>query len=333
MNSSNQISVVMYHYVREISKSLYPRIKGLEFQDFQNQILYFKKNYNIISVEEMLGFLNHGDSLPPKSLILTFDDGYADHYDYVFKFLNKEKLPGAFYLPAQAIAERKMLDVNKIHFILACSNDLHGLVRCLCQSIDKYSADYNLTETSESYFQRLAFPSRFDSKEVVFIKLMLQKELPELLRAKICDELFSDIVKLDQIEFADLLYMSIDQVKTMRSEGMHIGHHGFDHVKLAYTPIDQVENDIFLGLKFLKTLGIDENYWTMCYPYGSYNIQVMDLLKKYGCQAAFCTEVDVADFKTDIRFKIPRLDTNDLPKIKSQQPTDSRWYKKVESNN
>ena len=39
----NNIYIVMFHYVREIKKSKFPNIKGLEFSDFKDQILYFKK--------------------------------------------------------------------------------------------------------------------------------------------------------------------------------------------------------------------------------------------------------------------------------------------------
>jgi len=43
------IYIVMYHYVREIKKSKYPNIKGLEFEDFKKQINYFLNNFNILS--------------------------------------------------------------------------------------------------------------------------------------------------------------------------------------------------------------------------------------------------------------------------------------------
>ena len=46
------IYIVMYHYVREIKKSKYPNIKGLEFEDFKKQINYFLNNFNILSNDD-----------------------------------------------------------------------------------------------------------------------------------------------------------------------------------------------------------------------------------------------------------------------------------------
>ena len=53
-----------------------------------------------------------------KSIFLTFDDGYKDHYDYVYPYLKERKIKGNFYPPIQVLKNNKVLDVNKIHFIL-----------------------------------------------------------------------------------------------------------------------------------------------------------------------------------------------------------------------
>ena len=47
----SDITVIMYHYVRGIKKSLYKNIKGLETNCFIEQIKYLSKNYNIIRIE------------------------------------------------------------------------------------------------------------------------------------------------------------------------------------------------------------------------------------------------------------------------------------------
>ena len=52
----------------------------------------------------------------------------------------------------------------------------------------------------------------------------------------------------------------------------------------------------------------------MNYPYGAYNDSLINILKKKGCKFAVCTEVRTANLKSDNRYALPRLDTNDLPK-------------------
>lgn len=52
----------------------------------------------------------------------------------------------------------------------------------------------------------------------------------------------------------------------------------------------------------------------MCFPYGVYNSDTLEILKKKNFKAAFTTEVGIADLDRHTRFTLPRLDTNDFPK-------------------
>ena len=115
----NNIYIVMYHYVRNVKKSKYPNLKGLEFTEFKKQISFFKKNFNFLSNTQFIEILNSKKIPKKKSILLTFDDGYRDHYEYVFPFLKKQDLSAVFYPPIMCIRNKAVLDVNKIHFILA----------------------------------------------------------------------------------------------------------------------------------------------------------------------------------------------------------------------
>ena len=77
------LNVITYHYVRKIKKSKYSNLKGLEFSLFKKQINFFKKNFEIISMEQ---FLNEDYNKKKKNILLTFDDGLNDHYKFVFPF-------------------------------------------------------------------------------------------------------------------------------------------------------------------------------------------------------------------------------------------------------
>ena len=120
---SNKVSVVMYHYVRNLQESKYPKIKGLDLPLFEEQLDYLQKNYSIVDIDTVIEAYENKAILPPKAVLLTFDDGYSDHYDNVFPILKKRKILGAFYPSVKAITEHSMLDVNKIHFILAAKEN------------------------------------------------------------------------------------------------------------------------------------------------------------------------------------------------------------------
>ena len=54
---NHNIGIVMYHYIRPIKKSLYPNLKGLEFNNFKKQINYFKNKYDILNFDDFLEIL------------------------------------------------------------------------------------------------------------------------------------------------------------------------------------------------------------------------------------------------------------------------------------
>jgi peptidoglycan/xylan/chitin deacetylase (PgdA/CDA1 family) len=307
------VTVIMYHYVRDLENSKYPEIKGLDCHFFYNQLNFIQKNFNVVTIENVIETIEFGKPLKENAVLLTFDDGYSDHYDNVFPALKSFGFQGSFFIPAKAVKENKVLDVNKIHFILAAVMDKKRLINEIKYFIEKYRSEYNL-QTFNEYFEKLAVANRYDSAEVIFIKRILQVELPENLRAKIVDLLFSMYVNTSEAEFAKSLYLSEKQIHEMKRDGMHIGCHGYDHYWWNRLNLEQLENEIELSLNFLSEFEINKNFWTAAYPYGSYSEKVESVLDKKGCKLAFTTEVGVASVTTNRKFKMKRFDTNDFPK-------------------
>jgi len=54
------LSIVMYHYVRDLALSRYPAIKGLDVVQFRKQLDFFGQNYNIVQMENVLEALAGG---------------------------------------------------------------------------------------------------------------------------------------------------------------------------------------------------------------------------------------------------------------------------------
>lgn len=326
--NKNKLTVVMYHYVRDLCNSRYPEIKGCDIRSFKEQLKFLKRHYHMATVEEVLDAYYSDRPLPKHSVLLTFDDAYKDHFEYVFPVLEHEHVQGAFYPPVKAVTEHTVLDVNKIHFILASTpeNKFDSLLNEVKLLLDRYREEYEL-KSYDYYYDKLATYDRFDTKEVLFFKRLLQVELPEKLRNLITDELFVKIVGIDERAFSRELYMSIDQIKCMVDCGMHIGSHGYDHYWLSSLPKEKQEFEIAKSIEFIEMVGGDPNNWTICYPYGDFNQDTIDLLKQHGCKMGLCTKVDIANLGGDLQdsiFKLPRLDVNDLPKDADAEP--NKWY-------
>ena len=84
------LTVVMYHNLRELEHSRFPEIKGRTVDQFNGQLEYMQKHYTFVTVEELIAHLDdEGGRLPRNAAILTFDDGYIDHFPNVFPILDQ----------------------------------------------------------------------------------------------------------------------------------------------------------------------------------------------------------------------------------------------------
>ena len=309
---SKKCTIVMYHYVRELPYTRYPEIKGLKTSLFKEQLLWLQKHYNFVTHMDLIDAAYNGKELPDNAAWLTFDDAYSDHYTNVFPILDEMGVEGAFFPPVKAIVNHEVLDVNKIHFVLASVTDLGALTKDVEQLLNEYRSEYDLN-TFGYYWEKLAKANRFDSAEVIFVKRLLQVELPEKCRRKMTDILFRKFVTDDEAAFSRELYMNKDQMKCMVRHGMCIGSHGYDHYWLNSLSPDKQAAEVDASLEFLKEIGVNMDAWVMCYPYGASNDSLIDIIKARGCKLALTTEVRVADLGADNKFLLPRMDTNDFP--------------------
>lgn len=305
------LTIIMYHYVRPIIGSSFPKIKGLELDSFKKQLDYLESHYSIVSSNQVINAVTSGDSLPPKACWLTFDDGYKDHFNYVLPELIKRKLSGAFFIPRVAVQENKMLDVNSIHHILSCSNDINKLIKELYdQCIQSGITDNQI----QNYLNKFCVANRFDDAKTIFFKRMLQHALPEDVRHIITSKLFKKFVGISETEFSSKLYMSLNEVQQLVGNGMHVGSHGSMHYWLDRISFQKQKDDIRTSLEFLEEVGMSRTNWIMCYPHGAYNNETLSLVKKLGASIGVTTEVREADLSVDSPFTLPRFDTNDFPK-------------------
>ena len=68
-------------------------------EQFEAQMEYLAaEGYTTITIDEMMDALENGSSLPEKSVIITFDDGYADNYEYAYPILKKYGFKATIFL-------------------------------------------------------------------------------------------------------------------------------------------------------------------------------------------------------------------------------------------
>ena len=95
MQTARGVPVLNYHQVEEKNGNpltLWP-------DQFEAQMAYLAdEGYTTITIDEMMDALENGTPLPKKPVIITFDDGYADNYEYAYPILKKYGFKATIFL-------------------------------------------------------------------------------------------------------------------------------------------------------------------------------------------------------------------------------------------
>jgi peptidoglycan/xylan/chitin deacetylase (PgdA/CDA1 family) len=96
------VPILMYHYIRDIPASSPDKIGyGLSVAPklFAQQMSWLAANgYTTISMADLANHIAGGQPLPPKPIVLTFDDGYSDFYAAALPVLQRYHFTATTYL-------------------------------------------------------------------------------------------------------------------------------------------------------------------------------------------------------------------------------------------
>jgi peptidoglycan/xylan/chitin deacetylase (PgdA/CDA1 family) len=315
------LTTVMYHYVRPVAQSAFPRLKALELTDFTNQLNYLQAQYTVIGPHDLRRALIDKRHLPAKSCLLTFDDGYSDHYQHVYPILAQRGMSGIFFAPRCSLIDRCVLDVNKVQFTLANHPDPDALAG----ELDTLLAAEGVTDTQVLRAKHFT-PNRYDGPSVAYFKRLLQHALPYDLRKFVTTQLFRRHVSADERDFAEQLYLTQDQAREMRAGGMEFGGHGNLHLWHGEATPDELAQEIGGACAALAAIGAPVQDGFYSYPFGSETDLVRTGISNAGFRIGFTVKPDVWATSAD-PLRVARLDTNDLP---LQNRPNCQWLAKVE---
>ncbi|AAK78416.1 peptidoglycan/xylan/chitin deacetylase (PgdA/CDA1 family) [Clostridium acetobutylicum] len=96
LNVSNKIPVLMYH---DINNDKNMNLMKIDKKSFEEQMKYLKdNNYNTLTIDQFYDSIINGKKVPKKSVLITFDDGYEDHYKNAYPVLKKYNLHATMFI-------------------------------------------------------------------------------------------------------------------------------------------------------------------------------------------------------------------------------------------
>ncbi|HEX5664580.1 MAG TPA: polysaccharide deacetylase family protein [Xanthomonadaceae bacterium] len=110
IRNTDTLTVVMFHRTLSADDPRWATCDPdytLPREVFAQVIGFVHRHYNVVSVEQVLDARAGHSRLPPRALLLTFDDGWADNVDHALPELQRAGLPGLMFVVADAVGRRQ----------------------------------------------------------------------------------------------------------------------------------------------------------------------------------------------------------------------------------
>ncbi len=291
MHSDHVLRVVMYHYVRDLPRTPFPKLKGMLLDDFRHQVNELSTQFEMASLESAMDFMS-GEYRPRRDLcLLTFDDGLKEHYTDVTPILHEKRIRAVFFLITACLEEKKVAAVHMNHFLMASMNFedyADAFFRKAVAMCPDAFAPLNVDAA------RAAQTYPWDTPEVARFKYLFNFGMDPDLRDRAVREMFTQHIS-DEATFADSLYLNWEEARKMQKAGMAIGGHTHQHKPLANLSSRELLWDLETCHKLLHQKLLPQSVWSFSYPYGkkdSFHLRAVRKLQQLNFRCAFSTEVN-----------------------------------------
>ena len=258
--TDKNIMVLLYHRVIDLSSD--PQLLAINIKNFEAHIRYLKENYRILRFEE------DWKDIKEKSVVITFDDGYADNYYNALPVLEEYKVPATFFVSTGNIDSDNEMWWDELEALFLLNRNLPDSVMLLDTRLD--------LSTEEEIYKSYILAHRI-------LKALDFEERDKELRCLINELNPSDYPR------KNYRMMTSEELRKMsRSKYVTIGGHTVTHSSLANEDNDTQEWEIVQSKKRIEEI-IGSKIDVFSYPFGSsddYTDDTCSIVKKAGYEKA-----------------------------------------------
>ncbi len=112
-----RLPILVYHVVRPSYPSDSAAVRAIAVTpgNFDAEMKYLgDAGYHIVRFGDLEAYFASSTPLPPKPIILSFDDGWSDQFKYAFPILEKDHYPATFFVFTNAIGHRGFLTWDEL---------------------------------------------------------------------------------------------------------------------------------------------------------------------------------------------------------------------------
>lgn len=249
--------MMVYHGVDAVGSLAY-NTRFISAQLFEQQVIYFKKNFHIVSLKDYYEGNLPNDKL---TICLTFDDGYANNFTRVLPILEKHQVPAAFFITAIRAKGYAYL-----------WTDFYDMLRFSVNSLEYNGETYIKNKLKNFIANESGMP--------------LNQQLRQLSFEEIEDFMRETALKtgLKMTDFPDdyHLQLTAEQIKTMaQSPRVTLGSHTYTHADVTVRPLQEVIEEMRFSKEWLENIAQKE-IEAFAFPYGVYTTETVHAAKSVG---------------------------------------------------
>ena len=276
--------ILMYHRVIDPQQSSILIQPGMYVtpKTFAMQMEFLAKTCNVISLEEFVDSKLAGKILSPKTVAITFDDGWLDNYTNAFPVLKAFSLPATIFLSTSYINSSEILWTDVVGVAVQAITNGYDMKEALAGM--GADADSNDRHVVELFYELVLFGQKEKAEHLVLDRVIdtLKDYPPEQ-----CEKIIW-VLKLafgSKICSVGRVFLSWDEVREMSKSQITFGSHSHSHKNLIRLTSDEVRNDVGMSRQLLNDNGALSTS-LFCYPGGYLNFDTQQVLKGYGIKAA-----------------------------------------------
>ena len=288
------IKILCYHSVG--NDGSVPLGLSVTEENFENQIKFLKKNYCIISLDEAVKMIKDKREIPPRAIVITFDDGYRDNYTHVFEIVKKYNVPITIFLTVNPIQRREALWTD---YIITGLN----LSKSRQITLKHFSSEIPLrdhAQKQQAIIKLLNAAKKVSDQD----KSALLNSLKEQLRIDFKSEAFQNRM------------LSTEMIKEMFDNGIGFGSHTMDHPILTKISAEKLKYEVVESKRAIEGI-IGNPIKFLAYPNGGredFDDQVVQLLRENCYEAAVTGIRGSNDISCDL-FALRRMLINEYSSL------------------
>ena len=271
----NLLRVLTYHRVmeRDVDHTRYPGVDSATPEAFADQMRFVSRHYRVVSVYEVMEAISGAKPLPPKSLLITFDDAYCDFAEHAWPIMQEWKVPATLFVATDFPDQpQRVFWWDRLH--RACfSGHAPAAVETACGSL-KFGS------VADRVYAFSVLSKRF-------------KSLPHRVAMEFLDEL----CVLLRAPAADNSVLGWDELRRLALEGVAIGAHTRTHPLMNRVSTNMAREELKGSLADLQR-ELGDVLPIFAYPGGGLNEQVLELVREEGIRLAFSTQRGINDLNT-----------------------------------